>query len=78
MPPSSEKMKYSAMTSGLKSLMKEQDYDVIMGSMTVTQGVLLLLFSHRFNKELPVIITECPQDAEKRVFIEAQEIIRRA
>ena len=48
----------------LKALIRESEVDTVLGAMAMKEGIFVLLFSHRFNKQYPVLILEA-QDLAK-------------
>ncbi len=52
-----KKYNIQELTVKLPALIKEFSLDVVIGSMQVTDGVLILLFSHRNNREVPLVVS---------------------
>jgi hypothetical protein len=44
-------------SSHLKALKESESIDTFIGAMMTTQGAALVFFSHRYNKEMTVIVT---------------------
>ena len=77
--PLSNEVRYTAFTSRFKSLVKENECDVVLGAMQVSEGVLVLLFSHRFNKEMNLLVIDGPTtDGVSKILKQSQEMISNA
>lgn len=64
---SSKTIKVQDLEKELVPLVKQNSLDFVVGSMHVTTdsgGLFVLLFSHRMNKEIPIIISGSHQQAE--------------
>lgn len=51
------KIEFEALGKTIETLKSVQQVDLLLGSLMTTQGTLLLFFSHRFNREHPVIVS---------------------
>ena len=54
---SNKKIKNSDLEKELSALVKQSNLDLVVGSAQMAAGVFVLLFSHRQNKELGIVVT---------------------
>lgn len=47
---------FKEISSHIKKLVSENGADTLIGSMSTTKGIFVLLFSHRLNKEFSFIV----------------------
>jgi hypothetical protein len=52
----SKDIPFSSHQLDLKHIIFEEDMDSVIGYHNLTRGVLVLFFSHRYNKQLAVIV----------------------
>lgn len=62
------------LNADLKSYLQENQINLILGSLPLEAGVFFILFSHRLNKQIGLIVEgeRSPQDAE----IKLRKILR--
>lgn len=63
-------VKFEEIQSTVKKLSQDEGYEGFLGAMVCTKGILVLLFSPRFNKDLSLIV---PGTDSNRVMSEVFE-----
>lgn len=51
------KIEFRHLGQTMKKLKDEEQIDSFLGAMMTTQGVLLVFFSHRFNRQHPLLVS---------------------
>ena len=51
-----QRIELSEIPATMKTFRDVHQTDILLGSMVTTQGILLIFFSHRFNREVPLIV----------------------
>ncbi|MBK9293042.1 MAG: hypothetical protein IPM57_01105 [Oligoflexia bacterium] len=69
----SKKIAVENFSQELKTYIFENEFDVILGATQCAQGIFILLFSNRYNKQNSVIVTGT-HDMEK-VLSQAQSFV---
>ena len=67
-----QRIELNELASTMKTFRDVHQTDILLGSMVITQGILLIFFSHRFNREIPLIvggteITKVLQEVERYI-----------
>jgi hypothetical protein len=52
-----KKVAMGELENTLEKLIEERSADTFLGSMPARGGVLIVLFSHRYNEDVPLLVT---------------------